>query len=68
MPSPGKLRRKARPARKEKITVATVTMAASFTERSNAPLTSPVRTWVNRSTNQCSDRPFMGKTRPPRTS
>ena len=34
----------------------------------NEPFTSPVRTWVNRSTNQCSDRPFIGKTSPPRTS
>ena len=53
---------------KETTTVMTVTIAASRIERSNEPLTSPVRTWVNRSTNQCSDNPFIGNTRPPRTS
>ena len=52
----------------ETTTVMTVTTMASLIERSNAPLTSPVRTWVKRSMNQCSDSPFIGNTRPPRTS
>ena len=52
----------------ETTTVMTVTIIASRIERSNEPLTSPVRTCVNKSTNQCSDKPFIGKTRPPRTS
>ena len=53
---------------KETTTVITVTMTASRIERSKEPLTSPVRTWVNRSSNQCSENPFIGKTSPPRTS
>ena len=66
--SPGKRLRKAIAAKNETTTVIAVTAIASLMERSNAPLTSPVLTCVNRSTNQCSDSPFIGNTRPPRTS
>ena len=66
--SPVKRLRKARPDMKEMTTVMMVTTTASRIERLNAPLTSPVRTWVKRSTNQCSEVPRIGNTSPPRTS
>ena len=57
--------RKARPARKEKTTVSTMTIRPSFQERPNEPQMSPIDCGRNRSANQCTETPRIGKTRPP---
>ena len=49
---------------KETTTVITVTITASLIERSNEPLTSPVRTWVNRSLEPVQREPLHREDQP----
>ncbi len=57
--------RKASPPITETTIVVTITTRPSVSERLNEPQMSPTACSSNRSKNQCSEAPFIGKVSPP---